>query len=91
MGRALRTRRGQNVGLYLVCLVVAFLVWVMMSLDETTERDYNISVQLTNVPDSVVIVGNMPTELSVVVKGKGNRFQTVFRYRGLCCAFTHQN
>lgn len=74
MGRALRTRRGQNVGLYLVCLVVAFLFWVMMSLDETTERDYNISVQLTNVPDSVVIVGNMPTELSVVVKGKGTQF-----------------
>lgn len=74
IGRALRTRRGHNVVLYLICLAVAFLFWIMMSLDEPTERDYRIPLELTNVPDSVVVVGNLPPYLSVVVKGKGTQF-----------------
>lgn len=39
-----------------------------------TERDYRIPVQLTHVPDSVVVVGKLPTDLSIVVKGKGTQF-----------------
>lgn len=72
--KALRTQRGRNVVLYAVCLVVAFLFWVMMTLDEPTERDYHIRCQLVNVPDSIVVVDDLPPYLSVVVKGKGTQF-----------------
>ncbi|MCM1292120.1 MAG: hypothetical protein NC111_00155 [Bacteroides sp.] len=69
-----RTRRGHNVIVYLICLAAAFLFWVIMTLDETTERDYHVSVELVNVPDSVVLVGDVPSSVNVVVKGKGTQF-----------------
>ena len=76
--RKLRTRRGRNVMLYLMCLVAATLFWFIISLDEITERDFEIPVRLTNVPDSVVIVGEVPTSLNVMLKGRGTQF---IRYR----------
>lgn len=72
--RKLRTRRGRNIVLYLMCLVVATLFWFIISLDEITERDFELPVRLTNVPDSVVIVGDVPTSINVMLKGRGTHF-----------------
>lgn len=72
--RKLHTRRGRNVMLYLMCLIVAFIFWSIITLDETMERDFDLSVELVNVPDSVVVVGNLPQSINVVLKGKGTQF-----------------
>lgn len=72
--RGLKTRRGRSFVLYLLCLVVAFLFWVIITLDETTERDYEVPVELVNVPDSVVLISDVPASINVVMKGKGTQF-----------------
>lgn len=72
--RKLHTRRGRNVVLYLMCFIVAFIFWAIMTLDETTERDLDLEVELVNVPDSVVVIGNVPSDVNVVLKGKGTQF-----------------
>ena len=72
--RKLHTRKGKNALLYMMCFLVAFMFWVFISLDETTERDYEVPVKLVNVPDSVVLVGNVPQSVNVTVKGKGTQF-----------------
>lgn len=77
VSRSLHTRRGRNFVLYLLCLIVAFTFWCFSALDEISERDYDIRVRLVNVPDSVVVVGQLPQTINVVMKGKGTQF---FRY-----------
>lgn len=72
--RHLQTARGRNVMLYLGCVVVSFVFWMVVSLDGQTERDYEMPVEITNVPDSVTLVGNVPTTISVAIKGKGTQF-----------------
>lgn len=73
----LRTRRGRDVVLYLLCLCVAASFWLMISLDEEIERDYELEVVVQNVPDSVVLVSDVPSTINVLLKGKGTQF---FRY-----------
>lgn len=68
------TRRGRSVLLYVMCFIVAFMFWTMIALDETTERDFEVPLTLVNVPDSVVVVGDVPKSVNVVIKGKGTQF-----------------
>jgi len=77
VNRKLHTRKGRNLVLYLLCFVVAFFFWGIITLDETAERDYEIPVEFINVPDSVVVINEAPRRVNVVVKGKGIQF---FRY-----------
>lgn len=74
LNRRMHTRRGRNVLVYLLCCVVAFIFWLFVALDDVTERDYELRVELVNVPDSVVVLGKLPSTLNVVMKGKGTQF-----------------
>lgn len=72
--RGLKTRRGRSFVLYLLCLGIALMFWVIITLDETTEGDYEVPVELVNVPDSVVLISDIPQSINVVIKGKGTQF-----------------
>lgn len=71
---ALHSSTGRDVVLYLVCVCVAFVFWVFLSLDSEVQRDYDVPVQLENVPDSVTILSAVPQKFSVTVQGKGSQF-----------------
>ncbi|MBO4943906.1 MAG: YbbR-like domain-containing protein [Muribaculaceae bacterium] len=75
---ALHSARGKNILLYLMCLCVAFIFWILLSLDTEVQRDFDIPVELTNVPDSITLIDEMPRTINVSVQGKGSqliRFQ----------------
>lgn len=67
---AVRSKRGKDVLLYLLFVAVAFVFWVFMSLDTQMQRDFEVPVELQNVPDSVTLITQPPEVLSVSVKGK---------------------
>lgn len=68
-----RSTKGKNILLYLMCVCVAFVFWVFLSLDMETQRDFEIPVELDHVPDSVVMIGDMPAAINTVVQGKGSQ------------------
>ncbi len=70
---ALRSTKGRNVVLYLMCVCVAFLFWIFLSLDNEVQRDYEIPVEIDNVPDSVVIIGSVPRTINAMVQAKGSQ------------------
>ncbi|MCM1076569.1 MAG: hypothetical protein NC411_04330 [Bacteroides sp.] len=67
---ALKSSRGQNVLLYLLFVAVAFVFWVFLSLDTEVQRDFDVPVELQDMPDSVTMIGQLPPTLGVSVKGK---------------------
>ena len=67
---ALKSSRGQNVMLYLLFVAVAFVFWVFLSLDTEVQRDFDVPVELQDVPDSVTVIGQIPPSIGVSVKGK---------------------
>lgn len=72
--RRVHTKRGRSILLYLLCFLAALIMWFVVSLDEVTERDYEVPVRLVNVPDSVVVIGDVPRTVNVLLKGKGTQF-----------------
>lgn len=71
--RALRSRRGHDVLMYLLFACVAFVFWFFLSLDNEVQRDFEIPASIDNVPDSVVLIGDAPSRINVVVSGKGSQ------------------
>lgn len=66
--------RGGDLLVFLVCIGIATVFWLFLSLYEEIERDYDIPVEIENMPDSIVIVESVPTTVNVVAQGKGVQF-----------------
>lgn len=67
---ALRSSRGKDVLTYLMFVAVAFVFWVFMSLDTEMQRDFDVPVEISEIPDSVTLIGQPPASLAVSVKSK---------------------
>ena len=70
---ALRSKRGKDILLYLMFVCVAFVFWLFLSLDSEVQKDYEIPVQIVNMPENVTLIGNIPDRCYVTVKGKGSQ------------------
>lgn len=70
---ALHSSRGKDVLLYFLCVAVAFVFWVFLSLDTEVQRDFEVPVEIQDLPDSITIIGQVPPEISVSVKGKDSQ------------------
>lgn len=73
LGGALKTPRGKDVVTYLVFVCVAFVFWLLLSLDTEVQRDYDIPFQITEIPDSVTMISTPPTTINVGVQAKGSQ------------------
>ncbi len=72
--RAMRSSKGKDVLLYLLFVCVAFVFWALLSLDSEQQRDFEVPVEIDEVPDSVTVIGSLPSSLNVAVQGKGYQF-----------------
>lgn len=70
---AVHSSRGKDVLLYLLFVCVAFVFWVLLSLDTEVQRDYDVPVVIENVPDSVTFVSNVPPTINIGVQAKGSQ------------------
>lgn len=68
-----RTSTGKNVLLYMLFVAVAFFFWMLMSLDSEIQREFDVPLEITDIPDSITVISNVPVSLSVSVKGKGTQ------------------
>lgn len=71
MTTAARSSKGKDVLMYLLFVLVAFIFWVLLSIDSEVTKDYEVPVEITSVPDSVHLLGNIPPTINVSVRGKG--------------------
>lgn len=70
---ALHSSRGKDVLLYLLFVCVAFVFWLMLSLDTEIQRDYDIPIIIENIPDSVTFISNTPPTVNAGVTAKGSQ------------------
>lgn len=79
----LRTK-GHDLLVFLFFLAVSFGFWLLQSLNETLERDVRVALQLTGVPDDIVIIDSLPSTFSVTLHDRGltlarHSFSSLFR------------
>lgn len=56
---------------YFVFVIISFIFWAFISLNDNIQHDIEMPVKITNVPDSATIISEIPQKLSVTVKDKG--------------------
>lgn len=72
LGDVSRTRRGRNFLLYLLFVAVAFVFWLVLSMEDEVQRDFDIPVEIQEIPDSIVVITDAPATIQVSVRAKGN-------------------
>lgn len=57
--------------IFLFFLLLSGSFWLMMSLNETYEKEFDVPVRLVGQPKNAVITGDLPDTVRVVVRDKG--------------------
>lgn len=63
---------GKNALVFLVFLCVSAVFWMLLALNDEIQREFDIPVELTEVPDSVTLISSPPQSINVSVKDKGS-------------------
>ena len=71
--KAVRSSKGKSVLTYLLFVCVAFVFWVVLSLDTQIQRDFDVPLVVEDVPDSVTVISDVPQKISAIVEGKGSQ------------------
>lgn len=64
--------RGKNMLVFCAFILIAAVLWVVMTLNEEVQKDIRATVHITNVPDSVKLVSFLPEAVNISVKATGN-------------------
>ncbi len=70
--RNLRSAMGRDALVFLASLAVSSVFWLLLALNDEVQRDYDVPVELVDVPDEVTIISPGPGSVSVSVKDKGS-------------------
>ncbi len=68
-----RSQRGRDILVFLVFLVIATILWSILSLNEEDQYDVRMPVKLTHVPDTVTVISTPPSTVSVSLRAKGTQ------------------
>lgn len=69
--RLLRTSRGRDILTYLLFLAISYGFWMIMRLNDTDQRDFDVPLRITNVPEKVTFISDVPGSIHVTVRDKG--------------------
>lgn len=56
---------------YIVFVVIATLFWLILSLNDNIQDDFDVRVTIRNVPDSVTFITDPPSSIHIVVRDRG--------------------
>ena len=73
--------------IFLFFLALSGVFWLMMTLNETMEREFKIPVRLTGVPRNAVMTGELADTVRVTIKDKGLTLVT-YDFRPLTFRFS---
>lgn len=57
--------------IFLFFLAFSGIFWLLMTLNETYEREFPVELRMSNVPQNVVVTNDMPASLRVTIRDKG--------------------
>ena len=64
----------QNLGLKILSLVLALLLWSFVHGTKIVEREVSLPVRCVNLPDSLMLLADPPREARVVLSGAAQEF-----------------
>lgn len=71
LAEVMHSTRGRNALTFLVFLFISALFWVVMTLNDETQHDFDVPVEISGVPDDMTLITLPPPTVAVSVKDKG--------------------
>lgn len=65
------TSRGRDVLLYLVFVVISFVFWFILALNNQIKETYRVKLTINDIPENVTIIDDLPQNIDVTVKNTG--------------------
>lgn len=69
---AATSTRGREVGLFLLFLVISYVFWLLLTLNNESQEDIDVPITIVNVPDSVTFITEVPPVIKASVRDKGS-------------------
>ncbi len=68
---AVTSARGKEILLFLLFLMISYVFWLMLTLNNEMQEDIEVPVEIAGIPDSVTVISNIPETLKISVRDKG--------------------
>ena len=68
----------ENIWLKLGALFLALLLWFHVTTDRSYEQAFSYPLEITNIPDNLIMYEQIPKEAKVLVEGKGKTLVRLF-------------
>ncbi len=70
--------RGKEMLLFLLFLLISYVFWLLLTLNNEMQDDLDVPFTVVEVPDSVTFISDVPTSIKVSVRDKGS---ALMRYK----------
>lgn len=60
-----------NAVVFLIFVAISALFWLILALNDSAQDNFNVKVQINNVPDTVTFISDIPEKIHVNVRDKG--------------------
>lgn len=70
--------RGKEVLLFLLFLLISYVFWLLLTLNNEMQEDFEVPLTVVDVPDSVTFISDVTPSIKVSVRDKGS---TLLRYK----------
>lgn len=60
-----------NIMVFLVFVIISASFWFILALNDSVQDNFNVKVHISNVPDTVTFISDIPEKLHVSVRDKG--------------------
>lgn len=74
----LHSSRGKDILIFLAFACVSYVFWVVMSLNDDSQRDINVRLEIEDVPDDISFISELPEAVVVNVRDKGSVLANYF-------------
>lgn len=66
------SQRSKDLLLYLIFLLISFIFWLLLTLNNSIQKDFIIDVNVKSIPDSTTLINEMPAQIRASIKDKGS-------------------
>lgn len=68
-----RTSGFHDVVLFFIFVAISSMFWVILALNDSAQDSFNVRISITNCPDTVTFISDLPEKMHVTIRDKGSQ------------------
>lgn len=72
INKKIHSSKGKDFVVFMIFVCVSYLFWMLLTLNNETQQDIEVNVELIEKPDSVTLISDVPKAINVSVRDKGS-------------------